>query len=708
MKNKKILIGTLIILVIIIVAIVAFFMLNKSEKPEEALNNYFSKIGEQKYEEAYELISSSSKDKTAKDTFVNKNDSIYSGIDMTNLSTEITNVEKADDGEKITYTQKMNTSAGEVSFTNTATLVKEDKEYKLNWSNSIIFPELGDNDKIRVKTLEAERGNIYDRNNVLLAGKGNISSIGLVPGKMSANKEDDIQKLSTILGVSVDSINNKLNMSYVKDDTFVPIKNVATTESQIKEQALTIPGVKITTESSRVYTLGKEASQLIGYVQAISAEELEANAGKGYNSNSLIGKAGIEKAYEDTLRGKDGKEIYIENEDGDKVKTIAKQELENGKDVKLTIDANTQKKVYDSLEENKGAYVAMDSKTGEILALVSTPSYDSNDFVLGMSTDEWNSLNQDENKPLLNRFTGTWSPGSTFKPVTGAIGITEGKIDPNEDFGRSGLSWQKDSSWGNYMVTTLTPYNEPANMQNALIRSDNIYFAKAALKIGYDGFMEGLKKLGFNEDISFELSTSKSTYDTDGKIDDEVQLADSGYGQGQILVNGEDIKQICKEDIDRIFAIVTQVPMAMNGTIRENVDITNTLTDEEIYHYLDLVELKDDIEKFPLGLNTFVGENGQNISGGQKQRIAIARALALKPEVIIFDEATSNLDPLTERRICNNLKQLHITQIVVTHRLNAIQDADTIYVVEKGKIIESGTHVELLQLKGAYYDSVNN
>ena len=178
--------------------------------------------------------------------------------------------------------------------------------------------------------------------------------------------------------------------------------------------------------------------------------------------------------------------------------------------------------------------------------------------------------------------------------------------------------------------------------------------------------------------------------------------------QGQILVNGEDIKQICKEDIDRIFAIVTQVPMAMNGTIRENVDITNTLTDEEIYHYLDLVELKDDIEKFPLGLNTFVGENGQNISGGQKQRIAIARALALKPEVIIFDEATSNLDPLTERRICNNLKQLHITQIVVTHRLNAIQDADTIYVVEKGKIIESGTHVELLQLKGAYYDSVNN
>lgn len=533
MKNKKILIG-IIIIVVIIIAIVAFFIINKTEKPEQALQNYFTKISEEKYEEAYEMLSTSAKNKIAKDTFVKKNKSIYDGIDMTNLKTEITNVEK---NEKITYNQKMNTSAGEISFSNEASVKKEDKKYKINWDNSLIYPELNENDKIRVKTLKAERGNIYDRNNILLAGKGNISSIGLVPGKMSANKEEDIKKLSNILGVSEDSINNKLEMSYVKDDTFVPIKNVAKTESQLKEQALSIPGVKITTESSRVYTLGKEASQLIGYVQSISAEELEENKGKGYNSNSVIGKAGIEKVYEEILRGKDGKEIYIEDENGKKVKTVAKQEVENGKDVKLTIDANKQKQVYESLEENKGSYVAMDSKTGEIIALVSTPSYDSNDFVLGMSTDEWKSLNEDEKNPLLNRFTKAWSPGSTFKPVTGAIAITEGKINPKEDFGRSGLSWQKDSSWGSYMVTTLTPYNEPANMQNALIRSDNIYFAKIALKIGYNKFMEGLNKLGFNEDVNFEIETTKSTYDTDGKITDEVQLADSGYGQGQILVN---------------------------------------------------------------------------------------------------------------------------------------------------------------------------
>lgn len=533
MKNKKILIG-IIIIAIIIIAIITFFVINKTEKPEQVLQDYFTKISEEKYEEAYEMLSESAKNKIAKDTFVKKNDSIYKGIDMTDLKTEITNVEN---NEKITYNQKMNTSAGEISFTNEASVIKEDKKYKINWKNSLIYPYLNENDKIRVKTLKSERGNIYDRNNILLAGKGNISSIGLVPGKMSENKEEDIQKLSTILGVSVESINNKLGMSYVKDDTFVPIKNVAKTETQLKERALSISGVKITTESSRVYTLGKEASQLIGYVQSISAEELEENKGKGYNSNSVIGKAGIEKVYEEILRGKDGKEIYIEDENGKKVKTVAKQEVENGKDVKLTIDANKQKQVYESLEENKGSYVAMDSKPGEIIALVSTPSYDSNDFVLGMSTEEWKNLNEDEKNPLLNRLTKAWSPGSTFKPVTGAIGITEGKINPKEDFGRSGLSWQKDSSWGSYMVTTLTPYNEPANMQNALIRSDNIYFAKVALKLGYNKFMEGLNKLGFNEDINFEIGTTKSTYDTDGKITDEVQLADSGYGQGQILVN---------------------------------------------------------------------------------------------------------------------------------------------------------------------------
>ena len=176
---------------------------------------------------------------------------------------------------------------------------------------------------------------------------------------------------------------------------------------------------------------------------------------------------------------------------------------------------------------------------------------------------------------------------------------------------------------------------------------------------------------------------------------------------GEILLNKQNIKEVFRDDVDRIFAIVTQVPMAMNGTIKENIDLTNSLSGEEIYSCLQMVELKDDIEKFPLKLNTYVGENGQNISGGQKQRIAIARALALKPEVIIFDESTSNLDPITEKKIYNNLKKLQITQIIITHRLSAVEDADRIYVIDKGEITETGTYEQLMKVNGGYFSAAN-
>lgn len=171
-----------------------------------------------------------------------------------------------------------------------------------------------------------------------------------------------------------------------------------------------------------------------------------------------------------------------------------------------------------------------------ILWLVSTPSYDNNDFIRGMSSEKWNALNEDENKPMYNRFRQVWCPGSTFKPIIAAIGLTTGAIDPDEDYGNEGLSWQKDSSWGSYYVTTLHAY-EPVILKNALIYSDNIYFAKAALKIGENDMESSLTKLGFNDVLPFDIKMAKSQFSNTEKIEKEVQLADSGYGQGQILVN---------------------------------------------------------------------------------------------------------------------------------------------------------------------------
>ena len=543
MKNKKILIISLIGIILIIAITVGIFIVNKNElKPEDTLNNYISLINEKKYEEMYELISESSKSKISLDDFIKRNKKIYEGIDAYDLKIELKDKNKEDNAYRISYNETMSTSAGIVTFSNEMKLLNENKTYKIDWSSKLIFPELNDTDKVVVDTLASKRGEIIDRNGAKLAENGSISSVGIVPGKLGENKERNLENISNLTGVSLEYINKQLSASYVKDDTFVPIKKISKDNTELKNQLLQIPGIKISSESARVYPLGEEAAHLIGYVQKINADELKTKEGKGYNLNSIIGKLGLEQAYEDTLRGIDGTEIYIVDEKGKKLKTLAKQDKKDGTDVKLTIDSNIQKNLYNQMKSDKGFFVVMNPTSGELLAAVSTPSYNSNDFVLGMTTSKWEEVRNDENKPLYNRFLQSYCPGSTFKPITAAIGLTTGKISSETTFSYSGLKWQKDSSWGNNYVTTLTAYNGNKNISNALIHSDNIFFAQAAIQIGKDEFCSSLDKIGFNEEIdkliNFPLSFNKSQYSNSEKeILTEKKIADSGYGQGDILVN---------------------------------------------------------------------------------------------------------------------------------------------------------------------------
>ena len=538
MEKKKVLIGVIVLVIIVVAIIIGVVIIqnNEKDKVKDLVTEYFSLVNDKNYDELYSKVASMN---MSKDDFIARNKNIYEGIDCANIEINIKNVEKADKGYDVTYNEKFFTSAGEVEFENTANVVKENKELKLKWDSHIIFPQLNDDEKVRVSTIKAKRGSILDRNDIALAEDGNIASVGIVPGKLGENRDESISKISELTGVSTDYINELLNASYVKENTFVAVKKIVDSNQDLKNELLTIPGVMINKEDGRVYSLGKEASHLIGYVQPISSEELKENEGNGYTANSLIGKTGLELAYEDTLRGIDGTDIYIVDENENRVSTIAKQDKKDGKDVKLTIDSNMQKQVYDQMQNDKGLFVIMEPKTGELLALVSTPSYDSNDFVVGLTTDKWNELNNDENRPLFNRFTQKYCPGSTFKPITGAIGLTTGKINESEDLGYRGTSWQKDSSWGNYHITTLTDYSGPKNLLNAIVYSDNIYFAQTALKIGAESFASSLDKIGFNQSIDFPLTLSKSQYANDNgtKIEGETKLADSGYGQGSILVN---------------------------------------------------------------------------------------------------------------------------------------------------------------------------
>lgn len=542
MKNKKIIIIVISIILILAISVgigITIYFNNKPKnKPEDVLQTFASYINDKKYEDMYSLLSSKSKANISEEDFIKRNKNIYEGIEAENFSVDIQSIENENKLANVTYKNSMDTMSGHVDFTNTVTLeLNEEKEYKIDWTSNLIFPKLNTEDKVRVKTIEAKRGSILDRNGEYLATNGVASKIGLVPGKMSDNREEDIAKIAELLNMTSDGINSELSASYVKADTFVPLKTVGKNEMELKNKLLEIKGIKIIDADERIYPQGVSTSQLVGYIQPINAEELKEKAKDGYTSSSKIGKYGLERAYESTLRAVNGSEIYIEDANGNKKTSIAKQEQKDGQDVKLTIDSKLQQTVYEQFKDDKSAVVVMNPKTGEVLALASCPSFDSNDFSLGMTTADYKNLTENPDNLLYNRYLATYAPGSSFKPIIGAIGLTTGAFSADDDFGRSGTKWQNDSSWGDFYITTLSTYNGPANLKNALIHSDNIYFAKAALKIGGKNLINSLKNIGFGQQIEFPQTISKSSYSNSESFTNETQLANSGYGQGEVLVN---------------------------------------------------------------------------------------------------------------------------------------------------------------------------
>ena len=534
-------------------AIVSIGILHRKQNtlvsPEELLVEYMSHIPEQEYEEMYAMLNIEASRNISQDDFVKRNSAIYEGIEVDNMEIEVTAYDE--ERKAVTYQTSFDTVAGNISFENEAIFLKGEDGYKLAWDDSLIFPELGSTDKVKISTTQANRGGILDRNGRVLAGKGVASSVGIVPGKLE-DRDEAIQQIAELLEIESEVIEKKLSAKWVKEDSFVSIKTIPKVaeielmkieqdeevlkENERQEKLLEIPGVMISDTEVREYPLGEAAAHLVGYVQSVTAEDLENHAGEGYTANSVMGKSGMEGLFEKELKGQNGCDIYIVDSDGNKKAELASIFVQDGKDIQLTIDAELQRSLYEQFKEDKSCSVAMNPYTGEVLALVSTPSYDNNDFIMGLSNEQWTALNEDENKPMYNRFRQVWCPGSTFKPIIAAIGLESEAIDPMEDYGNEGLSWQKDSSWGSYCVTTLHTY-EPVILENALIYSDNIYFAKAALKIGTEEMESSLTELGFNEEIPFDIKMAKSQYSNTENIETEIQLADSGYGQGQVLVN---------------------------------------------------------------------------------------------------------------------------------------------------------------------------
>lgn len=519
------------------------------DMPEELLKTYMSYISLQEYGKMYDMVNKEASGNISRDDFIKRNSAIYEGIQAEDLKINVLEYDKKE--KSVTYHTSFETPAGTIDFDNEAFFLKGKKRYEIIWEDSLIFPQLGAEDKVRIIFDGAERGKILDRKGMVLAGKGITSSVGIVPGKLQ-NTEQDIEQIADLLETEPSEIKKKLKEKWVKEDSFVPIKTIPKVketellsvnpgeellkEAERHKKLLEIPGVMITDKEIREYPLGKAASHLTGYVQNVTEEDLKEHEGEGYTETSVIGRTGMEGLFEKELRGENGCRIYITDKDGKEKTLIADKTVKHGQDVKLTIDAGLQTEIYEQFQEDKSCTAAMNPYTGEVLALVSTPSFDSNGFIRGLTGEEWKSLNEADSKPMYNRFRQSWCPGSVFKPITAAVGLEFGALNPAEDFGSEGLSWQKDSTWGEYYVTTLHTY-ESAVLENAMIYSDNIYFAKAALKIGEKEMESALNNLGFYEELPFEIKMTKSSYSNTEHIETEIQLADSGYGQGQMLVN---------------------------------------------------------------------------------------------------------------------------------------------------------------------------
>ncbi|MBQ8043596.1 MAG: hypothetical protein IJ272_05545, partial [Clostridia bacterium] len=279
-------------------------------------------------------------------------------------------------------------------------------------------------------------------------------------------------------------------------------------------------------DNARYYPYSNAAAHLVGFVSKITSAELNErreNGDMAYGANSIIGKKGLEYAFESKVKGKGGQKITLSDSEGNEKKVLLDSEPQKGEDLKTTIDVDIQKALYEEIKNEKGCSVAINPYTGDILALVSAPSYDNNGVMKGTASDTY------------NRFARSYAPGSTFKPLTGAIGLDAGTFTADTSFGRSPMRWQNSSSWGDLYVTTT--HSSSGKLKDAITVSDNVYFAKAAIRIGSSKMRDSLEKIGFNEQLPIEMNFNASQYSNSETFTSEAMLANSGYGQGQILMN---------------------------------------------------------------------------------------------------------------------------------------------------------------------------
>lgn len=527
----------IIIVAVIILLVAGFFGVRAyqasqiKKQSEETVEAFVKSLQKGKYQEITKNLNADSVKENGftKKQVAEKYQSIFSGISATNIKMKNLTVDKKDNEYQFSYDLSVNTGFGQLKNQKyTGTLTSDGKEIK--WKPNLIFPGMSGKDKINYSVDSAVRGEILDRSGQGIATNGTVYQSGIVPKNLGTGEErtTKIDAIAKSLDLTAKDVESALSQGWVQDDFFVPLKTTADAPKETPD------GLEVKEATGRTYPLKEAAAQLIGYVGKVTAEDMKKN--DDLASDSLIGRSGLEMALDKQLRGKDGGSLAITDDKGNEKKVLQKIDKKDGENVKLTIDSRAQQIAYNGLNGQAGSSVVTAPKTGELLVAASSPSFDPNKMTNGISQADYDAYSNDKNQPFMSRFATGYAPGSTFKTITAAIGLDAGTLNPNEELAINGLKWQKDSSWGSYQVTRVSDVS-PVNLKTALVYSDNIYMAQETLKMGEKTFRTGLNKFIFDKDLDLPIAMDKAQISSKDSFDSEILLADTGYGQGQLLLN---------------------------------------------------------------------------------------------------------------------------------------------------------------------------
>ncbi len=368
--------------------------------------------------------------------------------------------------------------------------------------------EQAENNRTAILPTVPNRGTILDRNGIVLANNYSAYTLEITPSKVK-DLEATIDSLAEIIDVPMrDRRRFKRMREESKNFDSLPIRSRLTEEEVAKfsAQQFRFPGVEIKARLFRNYPYGHLASHVIGYIGRINQkekEQIEESEDEGnYRGTQYIGKLGVEQRYEKELHGITGVQEVETSAGGRAVRKLATRPATPGQNVVLSIDIKLQKMIEDLYGDRRGALVALDPRTGEVLAFVSKPTFDPNLFVDGIDSESWKMLSESIDKPLLNRaIRGTYPPGSTYKPFMALAALETGK--------RSASAIINDAGSWSYGGHTFRSHGDtglgPVDMVRSIVLSSNVYYYSLANTMGVDTIHDFMKPLGFGQITGIDL-----------------------------------------------------------------------------------------------------------------------------------------------------------------------------------------------------------